>query len=365
MKRLLLAGLAGLCSVVQSSAVLITHRVTVQPIVVHSGTTSAHPTQELFEAETDKILSQAGIDVHFLPVVTITNSTYFNLSSNIQLPNSLHALAQSSGNGASSDPRVLNLWFVNSIDNNPGAIGFALQTSIPYGILRAKNGAAISKYAFTWGSGAGMRDIVAHELGHNLGLYHGMDESGTVQATGELNLMSRTGTFPLHCDHITPHGPALGQLNAFQKSRMLSVHTFVIPLAAGERYEYSPSTTPAPPSHLSATALSSSEIHLSWTDNSANEEGFRVYRSIDGIDFYEVASLPAGEVSYTDSGLSPNSEFTYEIVSFNGAGESAPIEATAVTLPVAPPACPAPLAPVVPGGARRAASDQHELGRFL
>ena len=119
MRKLLTITFTTLFSVAPLQSVEITHRVTVQPIIVYSGEESANPTAELFEAETDKILAQAGIDVHFKSVVTVTNSLYFDLSSDIRHPNSLHSLAQSSGNGASADPSVLNLWFVNSIDNNP------------------------------------------------------------------------------------------------------------------------------------------------------------------------------------------------------------------------------------------------------
>jgi len=39
---------------------------------------------------------------------------------------------------------------------------------------------------------------------------------------------------------------------------------------------------PEAPSGLSASALSSSSIRLTWTDNSGNETGFKVERSLDG-----------------------------------------------------------------------------------
>ena len=37
-------------------------------------------------------------------------------------------------------------------------------------------------------------------------------------------------------------------------------------------------TSPAPPSGLTATAASSSQINLNWTDNATNETGFKIER---------------------------------------------------------------------------------------
>lgn len=221
-------------------AVLITKRVTIQPIRVNSDSTGANLNGTIFEQETDKIWAQAGIDVEFLPIVNITQPSFLNLSSSINDVNSLHVLSQMSGNGASADPAVLNLWFVQTIDNNPSALGFSLQTSLPFGTLREKNGMAIADGAFSYAGGLGMRDIFAHELGHNLGLYHGTDENGVEEAVGELNLMSRTSTFPTSEAEIYPQGNQLGQLNSYQiNERVYKVSPYVKDLPANEQYNFS------------------------------------------------------------------------------------------------------------------------------
>src|SRR5207244_7402070 len=64
---------------------------------------------------------------------------------------------------------------------------------------------------------------------------------------------------------------------------------------SGGDSDYSNTTSatliPKSPTHLSANAVSSSEIDLSWTDNSDNELGFKIERSTDGgTTFTEIAT---------------------------------------------------------------------------
>jgi titin len=50
---------------------------------------------------------------------------------------------------------------------------------------------------------------------------------------------------------------------------------------------------PAAPSSLAATAVSSSQVNLSWIDNSSNESGFYLERSTDGVTFVQIAVVGA------------------------------------------------------------------------
>src|SRR5262249_37787840 len=77
-------------------------------------------------------------------------------------------------------------------------------------------------------------------------------------------------------------------------------------------------TTPAPvaaPSDLAATATSSTAIKLTWTDNSSNESGFEVWRSTTGASgtYTLLKTLAANTTSTTDTGLSPGSQYCYEV----------------------------------------------------
>jgi hypothetical protein len=97
---------------------------------------------------------------------------------------------------------------------------------------------------------------------------------------------------------------------------------------------------PVAPSNLSATAASSSQINLTWADNSSNETGFKISRSTDGSTFTDIATVGANVKSYSNTGLNAGTTYYFRVRAYNGAGDSANSNtASAPTLP-APPAAP-------------------------
>lgn len=80
---------------------------------------------------------------------------------------------------------------------------------------------------------------------------------------------------------------------------------------------------PNAPTNLSAVAVSSSQIRLSWSDNSNNENAFKVYRSPDGVTFIEVAKPGPNMTTYTDPALTSNTVYYYRVRASNEAGSSA------------------------------------------
>jgi hypothetical protein len=76
------------------------------------------------------------------------------------------------------------------------------------------------------------------------------------------------------------------------------------------------------PSNLTATALSASEIDLTWTDNSSKEMGFRVEQSTDGSNFTEIASVGKNVTSYSDTGLSDDTTYYYRVRAYRVKGKN-------------------------------------------
>lgn len=83
-----------------------------------------------------------------------------------------------------------------------------------------------------------------------------------------------------------------------------------------------PVTIPRLPSGLAATATSSSQINLSWTDNANDEAGFELERSTDGVNFGKIQDLVANTTSFSNTGLNASAKYYYRIRAVNSAGPS-------------------------------------------
>lgn len=76
--------------------------------------------------------------------------------------------------------------------------------------------------------------------------------------------------------------------------------------------------TPAAPANLTATATSATQIKLGWADQSANETGFQIQRSImSGSDFVKIATVAAGVTSFVDTNLPSNFTYYYRVQANN------------------------------------------------
>ena len=98
---------------------------------------------------------------------------------------------------------------------------------------------------------------------------------------------------------------------------------------------------PAAPSSLDAFTISSSQINLTWTDNSANEDSFRIERSLSFLSGYvHIASVGASITSYSNTGLASNTEYFYRVLAKNTGGSSAYTNVDSATTLSAPPNAP-------------------------
>lgn len=139
-------------------------------------------------------------------------------------------------------------------------------------------------------------EVFAHELGHSLGLGH----SSVSQA--------------------------LMRANAHGDGRGASLHSDD---RAGVQCLYGDSTTcpsdtaPAAPSDLSAAAVSSSSIALSWIDNSDDEDSFEVQIRPPGGTFGSLGTVGSDTTGATVSGLDAATTYDFRVRACNAAGCSA------------------------------------------
>jgi len=156
----------------------IVERVVVQPIVVsdddgsNTATSFGTPQQEVAIKEViDRIYSQAGITVEFLPTnrfnSTFANGAQDDVGNDVFRFNQIISDGDAAGVG-SSDPTVVDLYFTTQTPGNNDPVfgngrGFVGSSGIVVSVDRIES----SSFA---------RDVnarlIAHEIGHNLGLDH-------------------------------------------------------------------------------------------------------------------------------------------------------------------------------------------------
>ena len=94
---------------------------------------------------------------------------------------------------------------------------------------------------------------------------------------------------------------------------------------------------PNAPSDLITTPISSSQINLTWQDNSSDETGFKIERKTGSGSYSQIATVGAGVTSYSNTSLSASTTCYYRVRAYSAAGNSDySNEASATTLPPPP-----------------------------
>ncbi|MBI4826972.1 MAG: DUF2341 domain-containing protein [Nitrospirae bacterium] len=75
-----------------------------------------------------------------------------------------------------------------------------------------------------------------------------------------------------------------------------------------------------PPTEMAVTTVSNSEIALAWTDNSSNEDGFKIERKIGELGTYsQIATVGASVTTYNNTALTADTKYYYRVKAYNAA----------------------------------------------
>lgn len=213
----------GLCWALQGQAMPLYF----QPIVVcdDAGANCASTTPGLFAAETNKIWSQAGIDIQFLDAVQLNETDYLNVvidghPGSVADPTlasffDLRAAGRDQVNDW-DDTGIINLFiapYLNEYEPNPGVFG---KYGWACGGGNATPACTTSPAVFVAQSIflEDRRDTIAHEIGHVLGLFH-TNLDADVPGIPSDNLMTAGGDGrlpPSSLGDIYPDGAGLSKL---------------------------------------------------------------------------------------------------------------------------------------------------------
>ena len=98
-----------------------------------------------------------------------------------------------------------------------------------------------------------------------------------------------------------------------------------------------PEAPPVAPTSLSAVVISSIQVNLSWTDNSINETGFKIFRRTGTTGNWTLIATPGQNTTlFQNTGLTPGTTYSYTVLAYNATGDSVGSNEVTVTTPAVP-----------------------------
>lgn len=179
----------------------------------------------------------------------------------------------------------------------------------------------------------GSNNTLAHELGHNQGNVHNIENTSIAGASPDAYGYRVCGAFrdimAYSCSgeiripyfsnpNVYWNSQPTGILGSSNSVRSMNV---TAPIVAS--FRTSATTVPNTPSSLSATLPTSDSIVLNWIDNATNEMGYFLQRSSDNITWNQVALLGQNAINFNNTGLSNGQTYYYRVYAYNSAGNSA------------------------------------------
>lgn len=80
------------------------------------------------------------------------------------------------------------------------------------------------------------------------------------------------------------------------------------------------------PAGLAVGSVMPNSLVLSWQDTNTVESGYRIDRSTDNSAFAPIATVAANQITYTDTGLTQNTDYYYKVVAVRSSAVSPPSE---------------------------------------
>ena len=162
----------------------------------------------------------------------------------------------------------------------------------------------------------GHEQLMAHELGHALGLGHscGDDASGpcTTDQQKQTIMRALVGAPPIQ-------GAALQRDD---RNGIRALYPRIGPVGPA---------APAAASDLTVTAISQNELELRWRDRSGDETAFDIYERMVDSDFERIASLERNSTSVVIKNIPPATYRAYQVVARNSRGSSEPTSEAGAT----------------------------------
>ncbi|MCD2449904.1 M12 family metallo-peptidase [Methylicorpusculum oleiharenae] len=293
---------------------------------------------------------QSGIEAKIVNAVAKANQSYINSQIDMQI-NLVHMAEVSYVESGSTSTSLSDITgtsdgkmdAVHTLRNQYGADQVVLITTdtsaCGTGYLMSSPSTSFASYAFSVVHDDSKyaclsNHTLAHELGHNQGSHHDRASATSTPAYDYSYgyRLCQTGGFRTVMSYDCSGGTRVGYFSnpkvtfngeytgtATEDNARSMTNTKAIVAAFRGTVDKS---LPVAPSGLAALMLSDKEISISWADNSGNETGFRLERSMDGVNWTEFAVVGVNVRSFTDAGLVANTTYQYRIRAYNSNGTS-------------------------------------------
>lgn len=139
--------------------------------------------------------------------------------------------------------------------------------------------------------------IPAHEIGHNFGAVHPDEEEPPITNCRNTIMQSKNTEDSRLTFCQFSRNEVRDHVSAYNSCLEADAETITV----------------TPPSNLTAEAIGSSQIRLTWRDNSTNELTFTVASRAPGKDWDVLVLLPPDRTEFVDAGLLPASTYSYQV----------------------------------------------------